>query len=136
MKSRENFSARFQQLCPSELDEALALIDACEFNERPPYAHIHALISDAMRRLEVDEAAPLDWEVGDGRRRARIVGANARARLRRFQLDDAAVLHRAHFVGELGQSHLASLRMRERDQAALDDNDEPRAKTPPIDAPS
>jgi len=76
--------------CPEEFSELLSRVDATSFEERPPYEELHQIVDNMMYRLCINEDDPLDW-----------------------QRNDEEILKRAHFVGELGQSHLASVRMRE-----------------------
>jgi len=83
---RENFFRG----CPDEFSEILSRIDATPFEERPPYEELHEIVDNMMFRLCISEDDTLDW-----------------------QRNDEKILKRARFVGELGQSHLASVRMRE-----------------------
>jgi len=80
----------FFQNCPDEFSTMLSRIDAISFEERPPYDELHEIVDKMMYRLCISEDDPLDW-----------------------QRNDEHVLKRSRFVGELGQSHLMSVRMRE-----------------------
>ncbi|VDO05908.1 unnamed protein product [Haemonchus placei] len=81
--------AEFMCGMPDEFDIILSMIDQMGFFERPQYQLIHSLIDQAAEKLDITLHEPLDWQ------------------------QNARVLRKAEFVGELGESNLASMKMGE-----------------------
>ncbi|KHJ89199.1 hypothetical protein OESDEN_10983 [Oesophagostomum dentatum] len=76
----------------SELDNILTMIDDMGFFDRPRYDVFHVLIDQAAEELGFTLHEPFDWQ------------KNARN------------MRKAQFVGELGESNLASMRMEEEEE--------------------
>ncbi|KAK6047668.1 hypothetical protein COOONC_14828, partial [Cooperia oncophora] len=74
---------------PTEFDHILSMIDQMNFFDRPQYQVIQSLIDQAAEKLGFTLHEPLDWQM------------------------NARVLRKAEFVGELGESNLASMKMDE-----------------------
>ncbi|KAI6203122.1 Protein kinase domain-containing protein [Aphelenchoides besseyi] len=101
---------KFFSGCPDELSDLLTLIDAVAFENCPPYQELHQILDTTMKRYDVHLTDLFDW-----------------------QLNDNAVMNRAEFIGELGQSHLLSTRLREQ-RDALADAADAHDCNPPVDA--
>ncbi|KAE9417662.1 hypothetical protein Angca_008896, partial [Angiostrongylus cantonensis] len=87
----------FMQGMPAEFDSILTMIDNMGFFDRPRYDVIHALINQAAEKLGLTLHEPFDWQIFSD-----------------FQQNIHA-LRKAEFVGELGESNLASLKMDEEE---------------------
>ncbi|KJH47341.1 hypothetical protein DICVIV_06590 [Dictyocaulus viviparus] len=100
--------AEFMEGMPAEFDSILSMIDSMGFFDRPRYDVIHGLIDQAAQKLGLTLHEPLDWQ------------------------ENIRVLRKAEFVGELGQSHLASMKMDEEE----DEDTDHSVDTTPIDIES
>ncbi|TKR82438.1 hypothetical protein L596_016163 [Steinernema carpocapsae] len=76
--------------CPLEFDEILKMIDGLRYYERPNYRLISSQIEKVIDRLKLDRYAPFDWQVDNGQ-----------------------ILEKAAFIGDLGESHLLSMKLNE-----------------------
>ncbi|KIH45428.1 hypothetical protein ANCDUO_24531 [Ancylostoma duodenale] len=101
---RRERRAEFMEGMPSEFDRILTTIDSMGFFDRPPYTLFQSLIEQAAKKLRLTLREPFDWQ------------------------QNARVLKKAEFVGELGESNLASMKMGEEE----DDTDS-SVDTTPID---
>ncbi|VDL80137.1 unnamed protein product [Nippostrongylus brasiliensis] len=97
--------AEFIEGMPSEFNIILSMIDELGFFDRPPYDVFHGLIDQAAEKLGITLHEPLDWQ------------------------QNVRVIKKAEFVGELGQSNLASMKMDEED----DEEDSESLDVTPID---
>ncbi|VDM78004.1 unnamed protein product [Strongylus vulgaris] len=88
---RKERRAEFIEGMPREFDVILSMIDNMKFFERPPYDVLQSLIDQAAEKLGITLHEPFDWQT------------------------NARVLRKAEFVGELGESNLASLKMEEEE---------------------
>ncbi|KAJ1373642.1 STYKc [Parelaphostrongylus tenuis] len=100
--------AEFMEGMPAEFDTILTMIDNMEFYDRPPYDAIQALIDQAAEKLGLTLHEPFDWQ------------------------QNVRVLRKAEFVGELGESNLASMKMDEDGEESTDHS----VDTTPIDIES
>ncbi|EPB76217.1 hypothetical protein ANCCEY_04695 [Ancylostoma ceylanicum] len=89
---RRERRAEFMEGMPSEFDRILTMIDNMGFYDRPPYTLFQSLIEQAAKKLRITLHEPFDWQV------------------------NARVLKKAEFVGELGESNLASMKMGEEEE--------------------
>uniref|UniRef100_A0A8R1DUZ1 Protein kinase domain-containing protein n=1 Tax=Caenorhabditis japonica TaxID=281687 RepID=A0A8R1DUZ1_CAEJA len=76
---------------PKQFDEILTLLDATTFFDRPNYKKLGELVDMAAKEHSVTLKEPLDWQ------------------------NNSRMQEKAHFVGELGESHQASARLDAKD---------------------
>jgi tau tubulin kinase len=76
--------------CPKEYDELMDVIDNIGFYERPNYHKLASILEAAVDRLKIDRYAQLDW-----------------------QLPGYDLIKRADHIGDLGESNLLSMRLKE-----------------------
>ncbi|KAK0405749.1 hypothetical protein QR680_018176 [Steinernema hermaphroditum] len=88
--ARKGGRHQFLKDCPLEFNNILSMIDALRYYERPNYRLIAAQIEKAIDRMKLDRYAPFDWQVDNGK-----------------------IIEKAAFIGDLGESHLLSLKLRE-----------------------
>lgn len=96
MYIRAEGRADFIEGMPPEFNIILSMIDDMGFFDRPQYDVFQALIDQAAEKLGYTLHEPLDWQ------------------------QNIRVIRKAEFVGELGESNLASMKMDEEDD---DDSD-------------
>ncbi|EPB76216.1 hypothetical protein ANCCEY_04694 [Ancylostoma ceylanicum] len=89
---RRERRADFMEGMPSEFDRILTMIDNMGFYDQPPYTLFQSLIEQAAKKLRITLHEPFDWQV------------------------NARVLKKGEFVGELGESNLASMKMGEEEE--------------------
>ncbi|KAK6741932.1 hypothetical protein RB195_009671 [Necator americanus] len=92
---RTEHRAAFMEGMPSEFDLILSKIDGMTFSERPQYHVFNALIDQAAEKLGITLHEPFDWQ------------------------QNTRVMRKAQYVGELGESNLASMKMEE--ESSLDE---------------
>ncbi|ETN72460.1 hypothetical protein NECAME_13858 [Necator americanus] len=98
---RTEHRAAFMEGMPSEFDLILSKIDGMTFSERPQYHVFNALIDQAAEKLGITLHEPFDWQ--------NII-------IKIFQ-QNTRVMRKAQYVGELGESNLASMKMEEEERA-------------------
>ncbi|GMT23646.1 hypothetical protein PFISCL1PPCAC_14943 [Pristionchus fissidentatus] len=97
--------------CPEELGNILDSIDGTTFFDEPQYDLIRRELRTAAVRADVDMETPFDWQI------------------------QRWMLRRAHFVGDLGESNMASERLANDTTADSDDDRSslPVETTPPLE---
>ncbi|GMR47183.1 hypothetical protein PMAYCL1PPCAC_17378, partial [Pristionchus mayeri] len=110
---RNEKRADFLSGCPDELGTIMDSIDQTQFFEVPQYELISRELRSAAARADVDLEMPFDWQI------------------------QRWMLRRAHFVGDLGESNMASERI--ANATTTDDDDDDRSSlpvdtTPPLES--
>ncbi|GMS94910.1 hypothetical protein PENTCL1PPCAC_17085, partial [Pristionchus entomophagus] len=96
--------------CPDELGTIMDSIDRTQFFEEPQYDLISREIRSAAARADVDLEMPFDWQI------------------------ERWMFRRAHFVGDLGESNMASERLANADDSDNDRSSLPVDATPPLES--